>query len=435
MLYGVETTLYYRAWDTSGNAYKTGDAANHALYWNKDGSAAATTNSPAEVDASNQPGLYKITLTATEMQCLSGALGGKSSTSNVALFFSDVGPIRLPNAAPGANGGLPTVDGNNRIVGIQGTVNTFDALVTHGDGAWATATGFSTHSAADVVTALGTGSTLTALATASALATAQADLDIITGADGVILATAQANYAPAKAGDEMDLVNAPNGTAVAAIQDGLATASNLAMVAGYIDTEVAAIKSVTDKLDTALEPDGEVHRFTANALENAPAGEGGGGGFTSDDRTTLNAIKAKTDLITAGAIQVSIGSHVASNGATLVLVRGESYLDAIGNAITFVIEDSRITSDPTQDGTKAFLRLRPRRSQPTRSMVSVEGTIAAWADGAMTLRFDLPRSQTVQLPIGEDALRYEIDLLIEGQADQVLTAVAHAPVNVRPSID
>lgn len=43
-------------------------------------------------------------------------------------------------------------------------------------------------------------------ATAAALATAQADLDTITGTDGVTLATAQALYAPAKAGDAMALV-------------------------------------------------------------------------------------------------------------------------------------------------------------------------------------------------------------------------------------
>lgn len=39
------------------------------------------------------------------------------------------------------------------------------------------------------------------------ITTAQADLDTITGADGVKLATAQANYAPAKAGDKMDLLD------------------------------------------------------------------------------------------------------------------------------------------------------------------------------------------------------------------------------------
>lgn len=72
------------------------------------------------------------------------------------------------------------------------------------------------------------------LATSSALATAQSDLDTITGSDGVTLATAQANYAPAKAGDEMDLVDAPNATAIAAIQSGLATPTNI--TAGTITT-------------------------------------------------------------------------------------------------------------------------------------------------------------------------------------------------------
>lgn len=40
----------------------------------------------------------------------------------------------------------------------------------------------------------------------------------------------------------------------------------------YVDTEVAAIKTVTDKLDTALELDVAVYRFTTNALEQAPTG-------------------------------------------------------------------------------------------------------------------------------------------------------------------
>lgn len=53
----------------------------------------------------------------------------------------------------------------------------------------------------------GTGDQLTDLATAAALATAQADLDTLTGTDGATLATAQGNYAPAKAGDLMGLAN------------------------------------------------------------------------------------------------------------------------------------------------------------------------------------------------------------------------------------
>ncbi len=43
-------------------------------------------------------------------------------------------------------------------------------------------------------------------------------------------------------------------------------------VDNFVDTEVGAIKTVTDKLDTALELDSTVYRFTTNALEQAPTG-------------------------------------------------------------------------------------------------------------------------------------------------------------------
>ena len=77
---------------------------------------------------------------------------------------------------------------------------------------------------------------------------------------------------PALAGDQMDLVNAPNATAITAIQNGLALAATLTLVKAktdnlptdpadqsdlvtllnqiiaYVDTEVQAIKTVTDKM-------------------------------------------------------------------------------------------------------------------------------------------------------------------------------------------
>lgn len=53
-----------------------------------------------------------------------------------------------------------------------------------------------------------TATTVTGGATAAALATAQTDLDTLTGTDGVTLATSQANYVPSKAGDAMTLTAA-----------------------------------------------------------------------------------------------------------------------------------------------------------------------------------------------------------------------------------
>ena len=48
-----------------------------------------------------------------------------ADTVGEALRFAHQG---IPNAGPGTNGGLGTVDANNRIAGIQGTKNTLDAL-------------------------------------------------------------------------------------------------------------------------------------------------------------------------------------------------------------------------------------------------------------------------------------------------------------------
>lgn len=57
--------------------------------------------------------------------------------------------------------------------------------------------------------------TLTPLAKTAALATAQTDLDTITGSDGATLATTQGNYAPSKAGDSMDVLSISGDTTAA----------------------------------------------------------------------------------------------------------------------------------------------------------------------------------------------------------------------------
>jgi hypothetical protein len=99
-----------------------------------------------------------------------------------------------------------------------------------------------------------------------------------------------------------DAINAAavKADAVTKIQNGLALASALATVAGYLDTEIAAILVIAQKLDTALELDGAVYRYTLNALELAPTG---GSAPTVEEiraeidsnSTQLAAIKAKTD--------------------------------------------------------------------------------------------------------------------------------------------
>jgi len=91
---GQGGVVYYVAWDTAANDWKTGDAGNHSLRLVKDGgSPASLTNSPAEVDSTNMRGHYKVTLTATESQANTIGLGGVSSTSDVVIMPITIHPI------------------------------------------------------------------------------------------------------------------------------------------------------------------------------------------------------------------------------------------------------------------------------------------------------------------------------------------------------
>ena len=57
------------------------------------------------------------------------------------------------------------------------------------------------------------------------------------------------------------------------------------------NSDITAIKAVTDKLDGMLVLDGSVYQWTINSLELAPAGGGGGStDWTADERTAIRAI-------------------------------------------------------------------------------------------------------------------------------------------------
>lgn len=97
------------------------------------------------------------------------------------------------------------------------------------------------------------------------------------------------------------------GSAITSATSPLATASALAAVSGYVDTEVAAIKAVTDKLDSFVEFGGGSYRYTANGLVNAPSG-GGGGGTT--DWTAGEREQIRDALGLAGTKTTAIGGQL-----------------------------------------------------------------------------------------------------------------------------
>lgn len=120
---GQAVTLTYQAWNTSTQAYVTGDVANHTLRLIKDGTEAAPTNSPAEIDATNAPGRYSLLLTTAEASFNLVTLTGKSSTSNVILIDISCSFENLPTAVPNAANGLLTFGTGAGQINVDGAGN------------------------------------------------------------------------------------------------------------------------------------------------------------------------------------------------------------------------------------------------------------------------------------------------------------------------
>ena len=125
--------------------------------------------------------------------------------------------------------------------------------------------------------------------------------------------------------------------------------TQLAAIVGYVDTEIAAIKTVADHLATAIELDSGNYRFTTAALANAPTGGGGGldaaGVRTAIGLTSANldtqlatlsgyidtevaAIKAKTDNLPSSPAAVGSAMTLSSNAITTAAIQDGAITDA-----------------------------------------------------------------------------------------------------------
>lgn len=114
---------------------------------------------------------------------------------------------------------------------------------------------------------------------------------------------------PAAAGSQMDLVNAPNATAVGAIQSGLATSSALATVG----SNVTGIKAKTDNLPADPASTGDVTGMATTIMTHGDAAWATATGFaTSSALSTVGSnvtgIKAKTDNLPSNP--AAVGSQM-----------------------------------------------------------------------------------------------------------------------------
>jgi hypothetical protein len=152
----------------------------------------------------------------------------------------------------------------------------------------------------------------------------------------------------AAAGDQMDLVDAPNALAVTALQAGLALEATLTAIKG------AGWSTETLKSIDAL----------------------------------IDAIKAKTDLITV-ATAVTVTSPVASDG-DVELYQGDDYANADGRALAWT---NAAGSWPDLTGATVKLVVRA----PNGDLIQVTGSVVTPTGAGQTVRVELTAAQTALL--------------------------------------
>jgi hypothetical protein len=452
---GQTITLTYTAWDFVNNVPKTGDVANHTLRWVKDGTASAPTNAAAELDATNAPGEYKLVLTATECTANAGKLVGKSSTSGVYIVPCAVTFEQLPTAAPGASTGLPQI-GVSPLTLLDAAITT--RLATAGYTVPPTGAANATAVRSELSVELGRiDATITSrLATASyttpptvvairtemdSNSTKLANLDAaVTTRQATV--TFPTNFALLGINGDGE-VDAVGGTVSVSGQD-IADAMNIAPSTGNayagsvhakldaipsldVETDIAAIKAKTDNLptDPAGVSDVEAVGTAVTALgaavndpSNFPANfplmvidEDGKvaaqstaivatlNEFAGDAAAQLDAIQAKTDLLTAEATTTTLARKVGE----VTLVRGVSHTNTTATSVYFNkgADDEGWPSDlVTGEYTLAF-SVKPANSDPVNIGT---GTVVS----ASQVRFDYTTANTSTLNYGLGAHTYQV---------------------------
>lgn len=160
----------------------------------------------------------------------------------------------------------------------------------------------------------------------------------------VTLAASQPLYAPSKAGDKMDLIDAPNATAVTAIQAGLSKPA----VAQTIDQTKTIGTPTAGTIAEALSK-AETLTFTGS-LVNATAAVSGpvtvsatSGAFA----TQMNDIQTHVDLITPNT-PINAVAIVGADGTTLNLVRNMDFTAANGNPVLLTLPNGFRDMVPAQ---------------------------------------------------------------------------------------
>lgn len=342
---GESFVAYYYAWDTSASTPKTGDVANHTLRLVKNGGTpTAPTNSAAEIDATNMPGWYKVTLTAAETNSVSLLLTGKSSTANVVLWgmaiTTEIGAVRVGTAQDG--GGLSiTLDSGasstdqfytgQRVLVMDGAGAGQDRLIVDYIGSTKVATvhaGWLANPNSTSVFAI--------------LPDSRVSVATWTDTHPVGLATGPLNGPAVNAN-----VSSIRGSSLSAPVSGGNYATAFRDLFGQSSTDVdgnianavwanangVIVAEGATRFLTMIELDTAVYRYTANALELAP---GGGGSDPLDSEVPGDYAQGTAGFALGriGSGQITTTSPVSQSGDVEV-VKGDAYTVALGRALSW----------------------------------------------------------------------------------------------------
>ena len=319
--------------------------------------------------AAAQTDLDTITDTGVEATNMRGTDGANTTTPPTTAAIADNVWDELL-AAHSVSGSLADAV-STTLQGVAVTSGNVDAVLADtnelqtNQSGWLTATGFSTHSAADVW-ASGTR-TLTSF-----------------------------------------------GTLIADIW----AAATRTLTAGTKDTEIDAIKAVADKADDTYEDNAGTYRFTSDALAEGPSGGGGGGGdATAANQTTMlanqatllagvNVTHVNGSAVSLSGITFTINNAVSSD-STITVRRGTDYSPTIGTQLEII--KSGYASSAFSSGASGEFRYR----QANGSVVSA-GTVAVTQSGnAVTASITLTDTE-IDAMTANKAGTWECDITSSG---------------------
>ena len=258
-------------------------------------------------------------------------------------------PAHTDNAASFKATGFSTHDAAAVVTAMQAVASQFKATgySTHdaaavitalGTGstltACLTAAGFSTHDAAAVVTALGTGSTLTACLTAAGFSTHDAAAVVSALGTGSTL-TACLTAAGFSTHTAANVVSAMQAVASQFKATGYSTHD-----AAGVKTAIEADGSKLDHLWETTEDDGGTRRFTENALEEAP----GSTAPTAEEVADQVWDETQADHVAAGSTGKKLSDAGASGDPLGNAVPGDYASGTAGEALGY-IDDIKTRTD------------------------------------------------------------------------------------------